>query len=99
MTDLADKKVPADKQVSFADAMRRAGRPITEFFVEATDPEHHGTTAFSRIVTAGCVLGKKDREIASELDVLSKRNAEINRRQLTEIAQGSTSRTDGQTKR
>jgi hypothetical protein len=86
VTDPADQKVPADKQVSFAEAMRRAGRPITEFFVEATDPEHHGATAFTRIVVAGCVLGKSDLEIAAAVDDLSRRNAAINRQKGYDIA-------------
>ena len=59
--------------------MRRAGRPINEFFVEATDPDHHGATAFTRIVVVGCVLGKSDLEIAAEVDDLSGRNAALNR--------------------
>jgi hypothetical protein len=78
VTDPLDRKVPADNQISFAQAMRRAGRPINEFFVEATDPDHHGATSFTRIVVAGCVLGKSDLEIAAAVDDLSRRNVALN---------------------
>jgi hypothetical protein len=91
VTDPADQKVPVKQQVSFATAMGRAGRPITNFFVEAADKDHHGVTAFTRIVVVGCIQGKSDREIGAELDILSKRNAEKNRQTGQAIASSSPS--------
>jgi hypothetical protein len=85
VTAPADQKVPVDQQVSFAEAMRRAGRQILQFFVEATDKDRHGVTDYTRLVVAGCVLGRSDEEIARAVETILKRNAEYNKRRRKEI--------------
>jgi hypothetical protein len=64
VTDPADKKVPIAQQTGFVDKMRQAGCQIPQFFVEATDEDHHGVVIYSQLVAAGCVLGKTDGQIA-----------------------------------
>jgi hypothetical protein len=84
VTDPADTKVPAVQQIGFVDQMREAGRPIPQFFVEATDDHHHGVRAYAELVMGGCVLGKSDEEIARAVATLVKRNTEYNERRRNE---------------
>jgi hypothetical protein len=76
VTDPEDKRVPIDQQAGFVDKLRQAGRQIPEFFVEATDDDHHGVVIYSELVAAGCVLGKTDGEIARAVSTIVKRSAE-----------------------
>jgi hypothetical protein len=80
ITDKADKRVPVVQQTGFVDRMRAAGRKVPQFFVEATDDEHHGVQLYTELVAGGCVLGKSDEEIARAVSTLVKRNVEINER-------------------
>jgi hypothetical protein len=87
VTDKADKTVPIGQQTGYVDRLRKAGRQIPELFVEAaevTDDKHHGVTAYTELVTAGCVLGRSDDEIARAVSTLVKRNAEYNERRHKE---------------
>jgi hypothetical protein len=82
VTDPEDKRVPIDQQAGFVDKLRQAGRQIPEFFVEATDDDHHGVVIYSELVAAGCVLGKTDGEIARAVSTIVQRSAEyLERRQ------------------
>jgi dienelactone hydrolase len=85
VTDKMDKKVPAAQQTEFRDRLRRAGRQIPQFFVEAIDDNRHGVLAYTELVTAGCVLGRSDEEIARAVGTIVKRNAEYNERRRKEI--------------
>jgi hypothetical protein len=78
VTDRADKKVPAAQQTDFVNKMRKANRQVRQFFVEATDKFHHGVRTYTELITAGCVLGKSDEEIAQAVSTLVRRNAEYN---------------------
>ncbi len=84
VTDKADKRVPVAQQSGFVDKLRRAGRQVPQFFVEATDDLRHGVLAYTELVTAGCVLGRPEDEIARALATLVKRNAESNERRRKE---------------
>jgi hypothetical protein len=84
-TDPADKKVPIAQQAGFVDRMRQLGRSVPEFMVQATDENHHGVVVYSRLIVAGCVLGKTDAEIASAVSTLVRRNAEYNARRQKEV--------------
>jgi dienelactone hydrolase len=84
VTDKSDKRVPAAQQSGFVDKLRRAGRQVPQFFVEATDDLRHGVLAYTELVTAGCVLDRPENEIARALATLGKRNAEINDRRRKE---------------
>ena len=85
VTDKMDKRVPAAQQTGFSDKLRRAGRQNSQFFVEATDENHHGVVAYTELVTAGCVLGRSDEEIARAVGTIVKRNVEYNERRRKEI--------------
>jgi hypothetical protein len=89
VTDPADKLVPVAQQTGFVDKMRRAGRVVPEFMVQATDEGHHGVVAYAQLVVAGCVLGRTDAEIATAVNTLVKRSAEFNARRQREIASQS----------
>jgi pimeloyl-ACP methyl ester carboxylesterase len=87
VTDKADKTVPIDQQTGYVDRLRKAGRQVPELFVEAletTDDKHHGVTVYTELVTAGCVLGRSDDEIARAVSTLVKRNVEYNERRRKE---------------
>ena len=86
VTDPSDKRVPIALQTGFVDKMRKAGRQIPQFMVEATDSEHHGVVMYSQLVVAGCVLGKSDAEIAQAVSTIVKRSAEYNMRRAREAA-------------
>jgi len=81
ISDKADKRVPLAQQTGFVDRMRRQ---VPQFFVEATDEEHHGVQLYTEVVTGGCVLGKSDEEIVRALNPIIKRNADISERNKRE---------------
>jgi hypothetical protein len=85
ISDRADKQVPLNQQVPFVDRMREAGRPVQQFFVEATDDHHHGVLEFTRLVASGCILGKSDREIGTALGTIVRRNLAFNEMREREI--------------
>jgi len=84
VTDKSDKRVPVAQQTGFVDKLRRAGRQVPQFFVEATDDLRHGVLAYTELVTAGCGLGRREKAIARPLATLIKRNAETNDRRRKE---------------
>jgi hypothetical protein len=86
VTDPADKRVPMALQTAFVEKMRRAGREVPEFMVEATDDDHHGVVAYTELVAAGCVLGKTDAEIARAVSTIVRRSAEYNERRRREAS-------------
>jgi len=86
VTDPADRTVPARQQTPFAEKMRRAGQGIPQYFVAATDEFHHGVVGYAQLVTAGCVLGKSDTDIAAAVATLIRRNAAYNEQRRKEIA-------------
>jgi hypothetical protein len=90
VTDKTDKRVPAAQQTGLVDRLRRAGRQVPQFFVEATDQLHHGVEPYAELVVAGCVLGRPDEEIARAIATLVKSNAEINERKRKEASAKAT---------
>jgi hypothetical protein len=86
ITDKADKRVPVAQQTGFVDKMGAAGRRVPQFFVEATDDEHHGVQLYTELVAGGCVLGKSDEEIARAVSTIVKRSAEYNERRRKETS-------------
>jgi hypothetical protein len=76
VTDRNDRSVPVAQQTPFAEKMLAAGRPVPQFFVEATDKYHHGAVDYTRLVVAGCALGRSDGEIAAAVNTLIKRNSD-----------------------
>jgi hypothetical protein len=70
VTDSADKKVSAEKQILFVRALQLAGQPVEHYFVQALDDNHHGVVAYSRVAMSGCLKGAKTEEIALEVDRL-----------------------------
>ena len=89
VTDKADKTVPLVQQTGYVDRLRKAGRQIPELFVEAPetiDAKHHGVVVYTELVTAGCVLGRTDDEIARAVGTLVKRNLEYNERRHKEAS-------------
>jgi hypothetical protein len=84
LTDKADTTVPVAQQTGYADRLRKAGRPIPQLFVQATDEHHHGVVSYAQLAAGGCVLGRSDEEIARAVSVMAKRNAEYNERRQNE---------------
>jgi hypothetical protein len=67
LTDPQDQRVPAAHQTPFVQALQRAGGRIEQFFVQATDPNHHGVQAYTYRTMAGCLHGASHDEIAGAL--------------------------------
>src|SRR5262249_1455248 len=67
LTDQEDRKVPAENQTPFVDAMRHAGGHIEQFFVHAIDENHHGVSAYTVPAVAGCIRGSSQAQIAVAL--------------------------------
>ena len=86
VTDPKDKIVPLAEKTIFVEKMREAGRPISQFFVDASDDDHHSVLDYTRLVMAGCILGKSDGDIATAVNTLVKRSAQLNARKLAEAA-------------
>jgi hypothetical protein len=87
VTDKADKTVPVGQQTGYVDRLRKAGGQVPQLFVEApetSDDKHHGVAIYTELVTAGCVLGRSDEEIARAVGTLVKRNVEYNERRHRE---------------
>lgn len=90
VTDKADKRVPAPQQIGLVERLRKAGRPVPQFFVEATDDLRHGVGSYTQLVAAGCILDRPDDEIARALATLTKRAAEYNERRRKEVKDKAT---------
>jgi len=86
VTDKTDKRVPAAQQIGYVDRLRRAGRQVPQFFVDATDDLHHGVFVYTELVAAGCVLDRPEEEMARALATLDKRSIEYNERRRKEAA-------------
>jgi hypothetical protein len=91
VSDKTDKRVPIGQQTGYSAAMRKAGRPIPQFFVEApleeddiANDEHHGVGAYTELATAGCVLGRSDDEIGRALNTMLSHYADYNVQRLRE---------------
>jgi hypothetical protein len=74
ISDRLDQKVPIEKQTSFVTAMLKSGGHAEQFFVNATDENHHGVTAYTVPAVAGCIYGASYaqidvalRDVASQL--------------------------------
>ena len=67
VTDPEDKRVPLRDQSAFVERLRRAGGQAEQFFVQATDEDHHGTVAYSATAVAGCIRGENTQMIAQKL--------------------------------
>jgi hypothetical protein len=68
VTDPRDKR--AQGQVAFVSALRQAGHPVDQFFVQAIDAEHHGVTRYSFEVVSECVQGIDSRQISARIATL-----------------------------
>jgi hypothetical protein len=67
VTDPEDRIVSGADQESFVNKLRQAGRQVDQYFVEATDDEHHVTTPHAAIVMRGCINGASHDRIAADL--------------------------------
>ena len=90
VTDKADKRVPAAQQIGFVDRLRRAGRQVPQFFVEATDDLRHGVGAYTQLAVAGCILNRPDEEIAKAIATLNRRKVDYNQRRQRETKDKAT---------
>jgi pimeloyl-ACP methyl ester carboxylesterase len=67
VTDPQDKVVTIQNQNPFVERLRSAGGQVDQFFVNATDDEHHFTTPHAEVVMADCLRGASHDEIADDL--------------------------------
>jgi hypothetical protein len=67
VTDPADENVLVERQMTFVRKLRQAGGQVDQFFVQATDREHHGVSAYSTLVIAECVRGAPTAAISRKL--------------------------------
>jgi dienelactone hydrolase len=86
VTDKSDKRVPVAHQRGFVERLRRAGRQVEQYFVDATDDLHHGVFGYTELVAAGCALDRPEEEIARALATLDKRSTEFNEQRRKEAS-------------
>jgi hypothetical protein len=86
ITDPADRNVPVRQQTPFVEEMRRAGRDIPQYFVAAIDEYHHGVMDYAELVAAGCALGRSDKEIATAVATMVRRDGAYNELRRREMA-------------
>jgi hypothetical protein len=86
VTDAADQISPVKQQTEFVIKLRHAGHDAPQYFVTATDPNHHGVVAYTELVAAGCILGKSESDITAAIGTIAKRNAAFNEQRRKEIA-------------
>jgi hypothetical protein len=67
VTDPEDKKVLLKNQTTFVERLRRVGGQAEQFFVQATDENHHDTVTYSATAVAGCIRGESTQVIAQNL--------------------------------
>jgi hypothetical protein len=72
ISDPMDRKVAINKQTRYVEKMRRQGRQVPQFLVQAIDDDHHNTVEYARMVGVGCVLGRSDTEIARAVETASR---------------------------
>jgi hypothetical protein len=79
VTDPNDQQAPATtEQNPLALKLKQAGGLVEQFFVQSSAANHHDVTEYTRLVMAGCLLGKPNSDIAQAATTIARRNAEIN---------------------
>jgi hypothetical protein len=79
VSDRLDRTVPIEFQSAFARALDKAGVVAEQYFVTATDDNHHGVAPFAAMALAGCIDGKSRDEISGELVRLGARMIAANK--------------------
>ena len=67
VTDPADQTVPVQWQISFVRQLRRTGREIDQFFVQALDVRRHDVSAYSLLAVSECLRGSPTPDIGRKL--------------------------------
>ena len=67
VSDPQDMVVKIQIRTPFVEKLRGAGGQVEQFFVNATDDEHHFTTPHAELVMADCLRGASHDEIADDL--------------------------------
>jgi len=67
VTDPRDEAVTRDHQDPFVHSLLRAGRQVEQYYVNASDPKHHGVAKYALAVTRECVRGSTHDQIARVL--------------------------------
>jgi hypothetical protein len=79
ITDPADQQAPAaTDQTPMVVKLRGAGAVVDQFFVQSTDPRHHGVPEYIELGLAGCILDKHAPEILRAFSTVIRRNAQSN---------------------
>jgi hypothetical protein len=73
VTDPLDRTVAPESQSAFVRALEKAGVAAEQYFVTATDDNHHGVTPFAAMALAGCIDGKSRDDISGDLARLGAR--------------------------
>jgi hypothetical protein len=73
VTDPQDITVRTELQNPFVEKLRKAGGQVEQYFVEATDDEHHFTTPHAALAMSDCLRNAGQDEIAADLAKLDTR--------------------------
>ncbi len=80
VTDRADRRVPAQRQMQFVTRLEQAGGHADQFFVKAPDENHHHVVAYARLAVSDCVHGASTEEITRHLAQFATRRAAATRK-------------------
>ncbi len=87
ITDPVDQQVPpATEQTPVLTRLRQLGGRVPQFLVQSTDPRHHSVLEYVELVTAGCVLGKRDEDITRAVGTIIRRDTDLNQLQRDKAA-------------
>jgi hypothetical protein len=76
VTDPADQQVPAATgQTPMAVQLRQAGGLVEQYFVLSSVANHHDVLEYTRLVMAGCLLGRPQSDIVNAASTIGRRNA------------------------
>jgi hypothetical protein len=78
ITDPNDQQAPAvTEQNPLALKLRQAGGLVEQFFVQSSAPNHHDVAEYTRLVMAGCLLGRHFPDIVTAAATIARRNTQI----------------------
>lgn len=92
ITDPEDKRVEAKHQTTFANALRRAGGRVEQYYVIATDELRHGVLGYALRAVTGCIKNEDQAQIHAALMKVQERRLAAAQQRRQQSAGGTPPR-------